>query len=489
MPIWSSLPFFLLLSVVSTLASSPSFENTAVVRTVELGGAVVHVTTTYAIKALEDGSNVYTIAFSPDERKKTSWLEAKIKGQQNALPIEERLFDAERDYHFVDITLPKALSANKTTNLVVETILTHATHPWPETAGQKDDQALKYTTDLFVLSPYSTTVQRTKLRTLAPRIISFTEPKGVEDFATEGSASKSGATIVYGPFHNLPPSATQKFIKTYQQPMTIHYFHDQPVLEILELKRAVEISHWGANVNTEDEITMHNAGPALKGHFSRLDHQTQQFYKKPAPHVLPAINLHLPAGIRDTYFYDLIGNVSTSRLRVAPSLPKNKQGSQYSLLELRPRYPLLGGWNYTFTLGWNAPAADSISYDKSTGRYIVEVPIMTLFPGAVINDAEVKVILPEGATDVEFSPPFPALENRISTHITYLDTSGRPALTFEYKDLTLKHAQNIYVSYKVSFAAHLKKPFAVATAFFSVFGFALIARRVNLTIHPKKKAL
>jgi len=140
--------------------------------------------------------------------------------------------------------------------------------------------------------------------------------------------------------------------------------------------------------------------PRLKGHFSRLEHQTQAFYKRAAPHVLPALTLHLPSGIRNTYYYDTIGNVSTSRLRVAPSVPKNKQGTQFSVLEFKPRYPILGGWNYSFTLGWDSPLADSASYDKSTGRYIVEVPIMTPILGAVVDNEELTVILPEGATYV-----------------------------------------------------------------------------------------
>jgi oligosaccharyltransferase complex subunit alpha (ribophorin I) len=67
-------------------------------------------------------------------------------------------------------------------------------------------------------------------------------------------------------------------------------------------------------------------------------------------------------------------------------------------LEFKPRYPILGGWNYSFTLGWDTPLEDSASYDKSTGRYIVEVPIMTPILGAVVNDEELTVILPEGAT-------------------------------------------------------------------------------------------
>ena len=85
-------PFSLLLSVLAvplcTLAAN-SFENTAIVRTVDLGGALVHVTTTYAVKALEDGSSVYTIALGEQEHAHTSWLEAKLKGQTDRLPLED----------------------------------------------------------------------------------------------------------------------------------------------------------------------------------------------------------------------------------------------------------------------------------------------------------------------------------------------------------------------------------------------------------------
>jgi oligosaccharyltransferase complex subunit alpha (ribophorin I) len=35
----------------------------------------------------------------------------------------------------------------------------------------------------------------------------------------------------------------------------------------------------------------------------------------------------------------------------------------------------------------------------------------------------------------------------LDKHTTYLDTVGRPAIMAEYKDLTIKHAQTIYVSF------------------------------------------
>lgn len=96
---------------------------------------------------------------------------------------------------------------------------------------------------------------------MTPDIISYTEPKGVDALAGEAVASKTGAIVVYGPYSDLPPSAAPDFVKQYQQPVTVHYKHSQPVLEVTTLKRAVEISHWGANLNTQDQLTLYNAGP------------------------------------------------------------------------------------------------------------------------------------------------------------------------------------------------------------------------------------
>ena len=58
----------------------------------------------------------------------------------------------------------------------------------------------------------------------------------------------------------------------------------------------------------------------------------------------------------------------------------------------------MGGWNYSYTIGWDSPLEDSANWDAVNGRYIVGVPVQTLIPSAVIDDAEVKIILPEGAT-------------------------------------------------------------------------------------------
>jgi oligosaccharyltransferase complex subunit alpha (ribophorin I) len=98
-------------------------------------------------------------------------------------------------------------------------------------------------------------------RALSPRIISYTTPTDMDDFTSDSPATKSGASVTYGPYNNVPSSANTKFVKTHQQPITVHWSHDQPVLEILDLQRTAEVSHWGANLNIDDTMTLHNAGP------------------------------------------------------------------------------------------------------------------------------------------------------------------------------------------------------------------------------------
>lgn len=96
-------------------------------------------------------------------------------------------------------------------------------------------------------------------RSLSPNIVSYATPLDVDSFVKDGSVTKSGATITYGPYYNIQMDVD--FIAKYQQPISVHYNFDHPVLEVKTLRRTAEISHWGSNLNIEDKIDLHNAGP------------------------------------------------------------------------------------------------------------------------------------------------------------------------------------------------------------------------------------
>ena len=94
---WLHLPVLALASLSCTLvsAASHSFENTAIVRTVDLGGSLVSVTTTYAIRALNDDAQQYVVSLGEKEAASVSWFEAKVKGQSNPLQVKPGLLDPQ----------------------------------------------------------------------------------------------------------------------------------------------------------------------------------------------------------------------------------------------------------------------------------------------------------------------------------------------------------------------------------------------------------
>ena len=64
----------------------------------------------------------------------------------------------------------------------------------------------------------------------------------------------------------------------------------------------------------------------------------------------------LPVSARDVYYRDEIGNISTSNLREIDDQME---------LELRPRFPLFGGWKTHYYIGYNVP---SYQYLYSQGQ-------------------------------------------------------------------------------------------------------------------------
>lgn len=481
------------MAATTNAASSSSrhlFENTNIQRTVELGGSLTHVTTTIAVKALgHGGPNVYELALSELEHQRTALLEVKLKGGAQNLAVEKHGFDPTSNAYLYTVELPP-LAQNATATLVVNSILAHASKAYPASIKQADPQCLLFTTEAYVLSPYKTLTERTKIRLPSPKVLSYSAPEALSNYAPEGSKEqargiRSGAVITYGPFDDLPPTTGKFFAKEDQQLLSVHYEYETPVLSVVSLDRWAEISHWGDNLNIQDNVHIRNDGPELKGHFSRLEMQQAKYFNKVQHQVLTHIPLQLPPGIHTPYYYDSIGNVTTSRYRASPKVPGKKRPMP-SFLEIRPRYPLLGGWNYTYTLGWDAPLGDSAKYDSKTGKYVIGVPFMTPITGAAVDEASVTIVFPEGAENVEVFPPFDVDSTSRFTHVTYLDTIGRPAVVLRSSKLTDQHTGVIYATYTVPVRAHLAKPLAVGTAMFGFFLLAAFFRRVDLRIGSTK---
>jgi oligosaccharyltransferase complex subunit alpha (ribophorin I) len=175
------------------------------------------------------------------------------------------------------------------------------------------------------------------------------------------------------------------------QDISFRYEFTKPLIHATKLERDIEVSHWGGNLATEERYWLGNRAATLKDHFSRVKWQMTQ-YSSPPTTALKELRFPLGIGSIDPYFTDDIGNVSTSRFR---------SNSREALLELKPRYPVFGGWKYSFRIGWNAGLQGSLRKLKTGDGYVLKVPFLEgprMSEGVEYEKVEVKVILPEGAT-------------------------------------------------------------------------------------------
>ena len=117
-------------------------------------------------------------------------------------------------------------------------------------------------------------------------------------------------------------------------------------------------------------------------------------------------------------------------------------------VELRPRFPLFGGWQTRYYMGYNVPAYQYL-FNKGN-NYILKMRLIDhVFDDFVIDKLNVKVVLPEGASNVQIRTPYPVTEGKRENHKTYLDTVGRPVITLTKDNIVENHIQDFEVSFFV----------------------------------------
>lgn len=255
-----------------------------------------------------------------------------------------------------------------------------AFRPLPASIDQTAVQYLSYSFSAYCPSVYTTTKQKTEVKLPSVNVQEYTKIPGSGD--VKEFPQKTGSKLTYGPFDDKPAGAVE--------PVQVRYEFNKPVLHVSELEREVEVSHWGGNVAFEERYTLHNRAANLTNLFNRVKWQQSQYYPTAPTHALKELRFPLRVGSVDTYYTDVIGNVSTSRFR------SNKREA---LLEAKPRYPLFGGWKYPFTVGWNSDAKNFLRRLSNDG-FVLNVPFLEgpkQAEGVAYGKVQVRVILPEGA--------------------------------------------------------------------------------------------
>jgi oligosaccharyltransferase complex subunit alpha (ribophorin I) len=167
--------------------------------------------------------------------------------------------------------------------------------------------------------------------------------------------------------------------------IAVHFVNNSPFVTFTSLAKDIEVSHWG-NVAVQDNVMLAHTGAKLKGPFTRFDYERSRGGEQ-APSSFRTLVAELPRTARDIYYRDCIGNVSTSHVRRERSSTR---------AEIDPRFPMFGGWESDFHIGYNLPSQHYLSVSQDDpSLYVLNISFAAPFHTAAVDSLTVRIILPE----------------------------------------------------------------------------------------------
>lgn len=455
-----SLAFVAFFCIKAVIAASVETANQDVVidsldRTINLESQLVKITTKLTLTNNGKGAiKGFHYAIEDTLVSKLAFIGATVGSSEikTYLRVNEvQVKDAPKGSTSYRIELKKALSSSESVTVTVEVVLGKALEMFPAEIVQKEKQLVLLKANHYAFLPY-----KCKTQTTAVKLPSST----VENYSKLKPVSQSDSTITYGPYTNQDAYAFDE--------MSIHYENNNPFLVVSKMERVVELSMWG-NIAIEETIDVKHNGAILKGSFSRYEFQRENS----GVASVKSFKTFLPASARDVYYRDDIGNISTSAMRILEDAVE---------LDLRPRFPLFGGWKTHYVLGYNVPSYEYLY--NSGDDFVLNMRLIDhVFDDMLVEEFTLKIILPEFSDVGKFNSPYPTERLKDGLHYTYLDYVGRPVVTIKSKGvLTEKQIMDFQLEFKYSKVKMVYEPLMLVVAFFIFFMFAFIYVRLDFSI-------
>eukprot|EP01056_Protomagalhaensia_sp_Gyna25_P000760 Protomagalhaensia_sp_Gyna_25__759@NODE_1364_length_1906_cov_5_125870_g1096_i0_p2_GENE_NODE_1364_length_1906_cov_5_125870_g1096_i0NODE_1364_length_1906_cov_5_125870_g1096_i0_p2_ORF_typecomplete_len257_score24_27Ribophorin_I/PF04597_14/7_1e33_NODE_1364_length_1906_cov_5_125870_g1096_i02811051 len=158
--------------------------------------------------------------------------------------------------------------------------------------------------------------------------------------------------------------------------------------------------------------------------------------------VLFTLDAYMPRLGSEFEYYDSIGNVSTSHVAVR---------SDDYVIELEPRYPVLGGWSFDWTLKYLLPAPLWVR-EKGTLRS-VSIPWSSTVSGLWADQIVAELVLPPLSRVKEIRTPHKAVVMAdLSSTRRWLDLfTTRPVLKLVWDDVPVLYTSPRILLASVSF--------------------------------------
>nr|XP_054751142.1 dolichyl-diphosphooligosaccharide--protein glycosyltransferase subunit 1-like isoform X2 [Lytechinus pictus] len=432
---------------------NPDLINTKVERTVDVASQLVKISFVVTLENTgKSSAGFFVFALDSALVDNLAFLGATTGSgdEQNSLSIAETAVEGKQGDAFYSVKLDSPLAGGASVDVSIESVFTHTLRPYPAKITQSEKQFVEFTGNAYFLTPYATKTQTTKV------IISSSN---VESFSKVNPVSHNEDVITYGPYEDVAPMSEAE--------LKVHYENNSPFLTVTSMTRVIEVSHWG-NIAVEETVDVSHTGAILKGSFSRYDYQrTQDGFSS-----VKSYKTILPAAARDIYYRDEIGNISTSNM---------VEHDDYVELELRPRFPLFGGWKTHYYIGYNLP---SYEYLYSSGdKYILKMRFLDhIYDDMNVDEVVLKIILPEGSKNLDLVTPYPVKRGADEKHFTYLDTIGRPVVVASKSKLVEQHITDFELHYTFQKLLLLQEPLLVVGAFYLLFVTIIVLVRMDFSI-------
>lgn len=408
----------------------------------------------------------FHFALIPVKAGHLSIIEFKVAGTYTSLEQKPvRLTGMPPGSAAFQVKLPTVLASKSNVKLFVQATFTHTLIPRPTQIEQREPQLVQYTDNAYFFSPYVVEKQSTIVKLASANVKSVKPKKLCKLYNDEVRVTITSVS--------LPFSLKE---------MNIHSENNKPFITMKTMRKTIEVSHWG-NVLVKESYLMEHTGAKLKGGFYRSEYQLRgtenQKADKPWNPSVRQIDAYLPRSANDIYYRDVIGNISTSHVR-----PEYKN----MLVELQPRFPMFGGWKTDFTLGYNVPLRECLRVNKAdTENYVLTMPFASPFPMVDVDELEVRVVLPEGAANIEWSTPFHIDSADMDVRMTYLDLTGRPVVVMRKNRVVKDHNQHFIVSYKFEKINFYREPVFIVMAFFAMFFTFFVFNRIDFSLTTPMK--
>lgn len=453
---------FAIISVtVSTEVINPNLINKNVERTIDLTSQLVKITSTITLENTgKESVKNYLILLEDGTKHLLSYISVRdsLKQELSFKPV--KISEGSND-EFYSVQLNQPLVSGRTVVLTLETVFTGLLLPHPSKITQKERQLVHYFGNHYFSSPYATAKQTTTVTIFS---------KTPENYSKLKPVAVSDSTITYGPYSDIKPYSKDELM--------VHYENNAPFLKVTHLERLIEISHWG-NIAVEENIEISHTGAELKGSFSRYDYQRDT---SNVHHSIKSYKTILPAAAHSIYYRDSNGNISTSQVRAR---------KDWIELELRPRFPLFGGWRSSYTLGYSVPSYQYL-FKKANSQYVLHMRLLDhVFDDMHVENLDTIIVLPVGVKNVVVNPPYEVVRLPDAVTYKYLDTIGRKVIRLRKHNLVEQHIQDVEIIYDWQPLLLFHEPVLLSAALYFIFIIVIIYVRLDFSIHkhaeiPKK---